>query len=80
MWVKYYRPIKARDVDNGYKQIGDCLQGFVYENDKQVNGLFQMRYDTQPKNPRCEVLIHCSTDKEMLEKAVRWFVYGTEES
>ena len=58
MEIVYYRPRKAGDIDNKLKAVLDSLQGWAYEDDKQVAELSILRSDSQKKNPRMEVKIY----------------------
>ena len=52
----YFKDKRRRDVDNYNKLVLDCLEGVVYEDDKQVQQLFITKaYDKE--NPRIEVEI-----------------------
>lgn len=54
--MDFYRPSKRMDLDNMFKILGDALQGFAYENDKQIVEIHAMRHDDKDE-PRVEVLI-----------------------
>ena len=51
-----YFPNKRGDLDNRLKPAGDVLQGFAYENDKQIVELHAYRR-IDSGNPRVEVTI-----------------------
>jgi Holliday junction resolvase RusA-like endonuclease len=52
--IDIYRPRKVGDVDGRTKLILDSLQGWAYEDDKQVGEYHVSRYDDK-RNPRCVV-------------------------
>jgi crossover junction endodeoxyribonuclease RusA len=54
--IHQYRPQKRGDIDNYSKLLLDSLQGYVYENDSQVNELHIFRHDDK-RNPRVMLTI-----------------------
>ena len=56
MNIQWYRAKKQGDVDGKIKAVMDALQGFAYENDKQVGCLEISRHEDK-ENPRMEVRI-----------------------
>lgn len=55
--LNVYRPRKSGDLDNILKVILDSLQGYVYENDKQIAKIVAVRYDDK-HNPRVEIKVY----------------------
>lgn len=54
--MRLYRPRKCGDVHNYGKQLADALQGFLYEDDKQIVEFHAYRFDDK-ENPRVEVRV-----------------------
>lgn len=54
--LKWYRAIRAGDLDNRAKCCLDSLQGVLYVNDSQIIELHMYRYE-DPERPRVEVEI-----------------------
>lgn len=54
MWLDFYRARKAGDLDNSLKVLLDSLQGVLYVNDCQIEGLTARRYDDAAQ-PRVEI-------------------------
>lgn len=54
--MRLYRPRKCGDVQNYNKVLLDALEGWAYENDKQISEFHAYRYDDKD-NPRVEVQI-----------------------
>lgn len=54
--MRLYRPRKSGDVTNYHKVLCDALEGWAYENDKQISEFHAYRFDDR-QNPRCEVQI-----------------------
>jgi crossover junction endodeoxyribonuclease RusA len=53
--IAVYRPRRAGDIDNVLKVMLDSLQGFLYENDRQVSHIDIRRYEDK-SDPRVEVV------------------------
>jgi len=48
----------ARDIDNLYKAVADCLIGICYQDDKQVALLYASKwYHEKDRGPRAEITI-----------------------
>ena len=54
--VDWYRPRKSGDVDNPLKPIMDCMEGYIYDNDKRIKRISLERFEDK-KNPRYEIFI-----------------------
>ena len=54
--VKVYRPRRVGDLDNRIKCLQDAMEGFAYDDDKQISSIFATRHDDK-ENPRVEVII-----------------------
>ena len=57
--VKAFRPRKIGDLDNILKGALDSLSGFLYEDDKQITGIYAHRFDDKD-NPRLEVEVRAA--------------------
>lgn len=55
--IVWYRAAKRRDIDSPIKTLLDSLNGFAYEDDKQICELSIFRSDEEPKNPRILVKV-----------------------
>ena len=55
--MRFYRPRKAGDVDSRIKAGLDALTGICYADDRQVKRLEVEIDDSDPKNPRAEVVV-----------------------
>ena len=53
----WYPQANRGDVDNLQKLLFDSLQGFAYENDKQIQEFHVYRLSVDKKNPRIEIEI-----------------------
>jgi len=58
--INVYRPAKRGDVDNSIKVLLDALKGIAFHDDKQVKRIDIERHDTDPKNPRADVVIEAA--------------------
>lgn len=56
VFLTYYRPRQAGDLDGLFKAVLDALEGFAFEDDKQVEEIHATRRDDKA-NPRAEVEI-----------------------
>lgn len=61
--MRLYRPRKIGDVQNYNKVLLDALEGWAYENDKQIQEFHAYRFDDR-QNPRCEVQIWKTGNKK----------------
>ena len=59
----FYKGSKP-DIQGAFEAIADCLQGVVYENDKQIDHWDNSRMIHDLKNPRTEVTIYEIESKE----------------
>lgn len=59
--ARVFRARNAGDLDGYQKGLLDALQGFAYENDKQITAMHFYR-DLDRKNPRIEVRIWEATE------------------
>lgn len=55
--IVVYRKQKRGDIDGFCKALLDSLQGYLYEDDKQIEELHIIRRDDK-HNPRCEIEIN----------------------
>lgn len=55
MSIKWYRARKQGDCDGKIKAVQDALEGWAYENDKQIKTLRITRSDEERDNPRMVV-------------------------
>ena len=70
--MNFYRPAKMGDLDNRIKICLDALQGYAYENDKQIVEIHAYRREDK-KEPRVEIEITelAAPAVELARKAVR---------
>jgi Holliday junction resolvase RusA-like endonuclease len=54
--IRCYRPRRAGDLDGILKILLDSMQGYVYQDDKQIVELHLFRFDDR-ENPRAEIEI-----------------------
>lgn len=54
--LNFYRPAKMGDLDNRIKICLDALQGYAYENDKQIVEIHAYRREDKTE-PRVEICI-----------------------
>ena len=58
MFTMHWYPKSRRgDLDNFFKVMIDALEGYVYENDKQIVEIHAYRMPVDKKNPRMEIEI-----------------------
>lgn len=55
MIANIYRPRAVGDADNTLKVLQDSLQGFVYENDSQLQEIHLYLLDDEKGSPRVEL-------------------------
>ena len=59
LWIKatmYYKGNRP-DLSGAFESIGDCLEGYVYLNDKQIESWDGSRLIHDKENPRTEITI-----------------------
>jgi len=54
--ARVYRPQRSGDLSNRQKVLEDALQGYAYEDDKQIAGYYFTRHEDK-RNPRVEIEI-----------------------
>ena len=74
VWVKaliYYKGPQP-DLSGAHESIGDCLEGFVWENDKQIKSWDGTRLIHSLENPRTEVSIYYF-DENQKQESMKFF-------
>jgi len=62
--LHFYRPRCSGDLDNRIKVVLDCLQGYLYADDKQVQKIIAERFEDK-KSPRLEIWVMRENEDEM---------------
>lgn len=68
MSIVWYPSSNRRDIDSPLKTLLDSLNGFAYDDDKQIAELAIVRSDTEKHNPRVEVVLYDLFSREKLTK------------
>lgn len=55
--LRFYPPTWRGDCHNVLKVVLDSIQGTAYTNDRQVRSISHLVVDTDPENPRVEIVI-----------------------